>query len=125
MSSESGGSSHSSSQSKHKQSSCKNVDLENNSNRFADANVKVELTGDDDKFYDATDGNDEVMVKKSKAIATLPDGSKYPCVIVQKKSKTDSNSRRTSSENITDIKQSKSIPVTAPKKAPRNFRMNI
>ena len=121
-SSESGGSSSHSSLSKHKQRSCRNIDLENNSRQFADANVKVELTGEDDKFYDATEGCDEVMVKKSKAIATLPDGSKYPCVIVQKKSKTDSNSRRTSSENITENKQSKSVPSTVPKKAPRNFR---
>merc|ERR1719342_2023844 len=58
------------------------------------------------------------MVKKSKAIATLPDGSKYPCVIVQKKSKTEGGSRKTSSENISDAK----LTDTPPKKAARTFK---
>lgn len=88
------------------------------SNKFADANVKVELTGEDDKFYDATEDAGAVMVKKSKAIATLPDGSKYPCVIVQKKSKTEGGSRKTSSENISDAK----LTDTPPKKAARTFK---
>ena len=79
-----------------------------------DTDVKVELTGEEDRFYDAQEDAVEFMVKKSKAIATLPDGSKYPCVIVQKKSKSDSlrkdgNDKKTEAEIV-------------PKKAPRTFK---
>ena len=105
-------------QSKQKINICKNNDLENNSNRFADANVKVELTGEDDKFYDAQEHTGEVLVKKSKAIATLPDGSKYPCVIVQKKSKNDNILKKESKEK----KEAALVDDTPPKKYQRNFK---
>ena len=99
------------SRSKQKSNICKNGDLENNSNELADSDVKVELTGEEDRFYDAK----EELVKKSKAIATLPDGSKYPCVIVQKKAKSTENSLKRENKLKTDVS-------TPPQKAQRNFK---
>ena len=52
-----------------------------------DSRVELELNGGEDRFYHTL----EDLVKKSKGIATLPDGSKYPCLIVQKKSKKQKN----------------------------------
>ena len=51
----------------------------------------AELEGSEDKFYDAHEAEGEVLIKKTKGIATLADGSKYPCVIVQKKPKKNSS----------------------------------
>ena len=99
------------SRSKQKSNICKNGDLDNNSNELADSNVKVELTGEEDRFYDAK----EELVKKSKAIATLPDGSKYPCVIVQKKAKSTENSLKRENK----LKKEDSTP---PQKSQRNFK---
>ena len=111
------------SQVKHKQNLDKNAktDLETNSGKVvtaADANVKVELIGEEDKFYDAQEECGEFMVKKSKAIATLPDGSKYPCVIVQKKSKGDNILRKESNEKTNDS-PTETLP---PQKTPRTFK---
>ena len=99
------------SRSKQKSNICKNGDLENNSNELADSDLKVELTGEEDRFYDAK----EELVKKSKAIATLPDGSKYPCVIVQKKAKSTENSLKRENK----LKKEDSTP---PQKSQRNFK---
>ena len=114
------------SQAKHKQNLAKNVktDLETNSGKVvtaaaADANVKVELIGEEDKFYDAQEECGEFMVKKSKAIATLPDGSQYPCVIVQKKSKGDTTLHKESNEKKNDPPSTETLP---PQKAPRTFK---
>ena len=49
--------------------------------------VAVTLDEDGDTFYDTKEDAGDVLIKKSKGIATLPDGSTYPCVIVQKKTK--------------------------------------
>ena len=49
--------------------------------------VAVTLDEYGDKFYDTKEDVGDVLIKKSKGIATLPDGSTYPCVIVQKKAK--------------------------------------
>ena len=97
--------------SKQKSNICKNGDLQNNPNELVDSDVKVELTGEEDRFYDAK----EELVKKSKAIATLPDGSKYPCVIVQKKAKSTENSLKRENKLKTDI-------GTPPQKSQRNFK---
>ena len=103
------------SRSKQKPNICKNDDdLDNNSNNFANSDVKVELTGEEDRFYDVK----EELVKKSKAIATLPNGSKYPCVIVQKKSKSTDNSLRRENSLQKEF-------VTPPQTAQRNFKNYI
>ena len=58
--------------------------------------VAVTLDEDGDTFYDTKEEAGEVLIKKSKGIATLPDGSTYPCVIVQKKTKKGSLERGSS-----------------------------
>ena len=99
------------SRSKQKSNTFKNGDPVKNSNEHTDSNVKVELTGEEDRFYDAK----EELVKKSKAIATLPDGSKYPCVIVQKKAKSTENSLKREKHLKTEVDK-------PPQKAQRNFK---
>ena len=90
----------------------RNVDQDNLSDKSADSRVSVELTGEEDKFYDAK----EEILKKTKAIATLPNGSKYPCVIVQKKSK-----KELKSSNSFDSKKDR-IKDEPPTKAKRTFK---
>ena len=55
-------------------------------------------------------------MKKTKAIATLPNGSKYPCVIVQKKSK-----KEIKHSNSFDSKKDK-MKAEPPRKAQRTFK---
>ena len=61
--------------------------------------VAVTLDEDGDRFYDTKEDAGDVLIKKSKGIATLPDGSTYPCVIVQKKTKKGSLERGASGKD--------------------------
>ena len=82
---------------------------------MTDSRVSLEFTGEEDRFYDAK----EEILKKTKAIATLPNGSKYPCVIVQKKSKkniTNSNSVDSKMDKI-----EKDDILTKPKRSFKNY----
>jgi hypothetical protein len=68
--------------------------------------VAVEEDGAEDKFYDVQEAEGEVLIKKTKGIATLADGSKYPCVIVQKKPKKSNSlgrAERTAEKPVTNI----------------------
>ena len=69
-------------------------DLEASTNIETDTPVEVELSEAEERFYDTKEEQGAVLIKKSKGIATLPDGSKYPCVIVQKKAKKDSKAEQ-------------------------------
>ena len=61
--------------------------------------VAVTLDEDGDTFYDTKEDAGDVLIKKSKGFATLPDGSTYPCVIVQKKTKKGSLERGASGKD--------------------------
>ena len=90
-------------------------DLETGTNTENDTRVEVELSEADDRFYDTKEEVGAVLIKKSKGIATLPDGSKYPCVIVQKKPKKEGKPEQ-SKPNATE-KKAEDVP---PMKAERN-----
>eukprot|EP00092_Neocalanus_flemingeri_P014251 GFUD01015371.1.p1 GENE.GFUD01015371.1~~GFUD01015371.1.p1 ORF type:complete len:1944 (+),score=429.50 GFUD01015371.1:197-5833(+) len=96
------------------------IDLESSTNNLADTRVEVELSETDDRFYDTKEEmGAAVLIKKSKGIATLPDGSKYPCVIVQKKAKKESNG-----EQNKQNKDNKMVEVP-PKKTERKVKNYI
>jgi len=89
-------------------------DLEASTNIEIDTPVEVELSEAEDRFYDTKEEQGAVLIKKSKGIATLPDGSKYPCVIVQKKAKKDNKTEQQKTE--------KKIEEVPPKKTERKVK---
>jgi len=89
------------------------IDPEGSTNNLTDTRVEVELSETNDRFYDTKEEIGAVLIKKSNGIATLPDGSKYPCVIVQKKTKKDSNSDQNKQN------KDKIVEEIPPKKAER------
>jgi RanBP-type and C3HC4-type zinc finger-containing protein 1 len=93
------------------------TDLETRTNNDTDTRVEVELSEADDRFYDTKEEQGAVLIKKSKGVATLPNGSKYPCVIVQRKAKKEGKSE--SKKPNTAEKNIEEIP---PKKAERKVK---
>ena len=103
-----------------RRSSASSINKKNSLKKKSSAEVNtsaVAVTLDEygDKFYDTKEDVGDVLIKKSKGIATLPDGSTYPCVIVQKKTKKGSLEKASSGsdKNHTSHRSTDSLPSSS------------